>query len=270
MSSATPPGPEILDTFGLAGAPAPLAGGEGRSYIADWAVLKPVDDETAATWVAEVLGRLEECGFRVARPLPSRSGRWVAHGWAASRYVEGDPPTRGRWAEMVDVGRAFHAALAGIERPAFLHTRRDPWSIADRMAWSEATVEVPERLRPLVDRLLAARRPVDLPSQIIHGDLAGNVLFAEGLAPAVIDFSPYFRPAEFASAIVIVDALAWESADESVLALLDGVAQGDQLLLRAALFRIVTAGVAFPDDTWRLAAEVHANEALVDRICRQE
>ena len=52
----------------------------------------------------------------------------------------------------------------------------------------------------------------------MHGDLTGNVLFADDLAPAVIDFSPYWRPTGFASAIVVGDALLWEGADETLLA----------------------------------------------------
>ena len=51
----------------------------------------------------------------------------------------------------------------------------------------------------------------------MHGDLTGNVLFARGLPPAVIDFSPYWRPVGFASAVVVGDALLWEGADESLL-----------------------------------------------------
>ena len=38
------------------------------------------------------------------------------------------------------------------------------------------------------------RSPIVTTSQLIHGDLTENILFAEGLSPAVIDFSPYWRP----------------------------------------------------------------------------
>ena len=62
-----------------------------------------------------------------------------------------------------------------------------------------------------VRRLLAALRPVDLPDQLIHADLAGNVLFADGSPPAVIDFSPLNRPAGLPLAVVAVDALMWHA-----------------------------------------------------------
>ena len=37
----------------------------------------------------------------------------------------------------------------------------------------------------------------------MHGDLTGNVLFAEGLPPAILDLSLYFRPPGFATAVVL-------------------------------------------------------------------
>ncbi|MEU4671576.1 hypothetical protein AB0F91_27260 [Amycolatopsis sp. NPDC023774] len=57
-------------------------------------------------------------------------------------------------------------------------------------------------LRPLV----AARGPVDLVSQAVHGGLLGNILFADGQAPAVIDWAVYWRPPSWASAVAVVDA----------------------------------------------------------------
>jgi len=40
----------------------------------------------------------------------------------------------------------------------------------------------------------------------------GNVLFADASPPAVIDFSPYWRPAGLALAVAAVDALMWGGA----------------------------------------------------------
>ena len=48
------PGPEVLAAFGLAGShPEPLAGGQGRAWQAGSVILKPVDNQTEAEWVAE-------------------------------------------------------------------------------------------------------------------------------------------------------------------------------------------------------------------------
>jgi len=88
--------------------------------------------------------------------------------------------------------------------------------------------------------LLAALRPVRLPSQLIHADLAGNVLFADGMPPAVIDFSPLERPAGLPLAIVAVDALQWHQALPGALDQLAGEPEIDQLLARALIYRHLT------------------------------
>ena len=84
----------------------------------------------------------------------------------------------------------------------------------DQVAWGErdpGTLLGPAagELAGQVRLLLAALRPVCLPSQLVHADLAGNVLFADGRTPAVIDFSPLERPAGLPLAVVAVDALQW-------------------------------------------------------------
>ena len=71
--------------------------------------------------------------------------------------------------------------------------------------------------------------------------MSENVLFAEGQDPAVIDISPYWRPAGFASAVVVADAICWRAADPEVL--LDAVAGVEdfpQLLVRALIYRMTT------------------------------
>ena len=65
------------------------------------------------------------------------------------------------------------------------------------------------------------------------------MLFADGLPPAVIDFSPYWRPTGFASAVVVGDALLWEGADAGLLTAVAHVDDFPQLLVRALIFRAV-------------------------------
>jgi uncharacterized protein (TIGR02569 family) len=91
-----------------------------------------------------------------------------------------------------------------------------------------------------VARLAAARRPIDALDQLIHGDLSGNVLFAEGLPPAIIDLSPYWRPTAFATAIVVADALVWDGADTSLLSQVRHIDHFAQYLVRALIYRMVT------------------------------
>lgn len=153
--------------------------------------------------------------------------------WSATRCTPRSPPS------------PHHLILAA---------RTDPWASADRIAWSlEASVEVSSQFAGVLDRLVAARRPVaPFASQIIHGDLCGNVLFADDLAPAVIDFSPYFRSAAYAKAIVAFDALAWENADRSLLDHLEDVSELRQLMIRAAIFRVVAASLLARHDPDRV------------------
>ena len=218
-----PPG-RVLEAFGADGSAEPLPGGTGRSWRAGSLVLKPLDrtvEEVA--WQADLLAAIETNGFRVARPSPL-----VVDGWTTSEYVAGTHAP-GRWREIIAVGERFHAALAQTPRPdAIIDARTDAWAVGDRVAWGEAPF-------PELDDVLAKLEPVDAPSGLMHGDLTGNVLFHDELPPAIIDFAPYWRPTEFASAIVVADALNWEGAPAE---LADVVHR--QYLLRALIYRGVT------------------------------
>ena len=89
--------------------------------------------------------------------------------------------------------------------------------------------------------LLDLRRPLDLPAQLIHGDLTGNVLFTAQKPPAVIDVSPYWRPMNYATAILFADLVCWHRVDpDAVIKRVGQVAHFPQLLVRALLFRMVT------------------------------
>jgi hypothetical protein len=92
----------------------------------------------------------------------------------------------------------------------------------------------------LLRRLTDARRPVDLPAQPVHGDLLGNVLFAENQPPAVIDWPVYFRPALWAQAVAVVDALTWCGAPEELLGRGSDHPAWGQMLIRALIYRIAT------------------------------
>lgn len=213
--------------------PARLTGGQGLAFSAGDLVLKPAGDMASAVWLAEVLEGLSTADVRVIRPVRARSGMWVVDGWSAWRWLEGEHRSQA-WDEVLEVSARFHRAVADIQwSPAVVGTHR--WAVADRVAWGEAFADLPEAVAPL----LALRRPVELPCQLVHGDLGGNVLFSDRLPPAVIDVSPYWRPAEYADAIVVADAVAWSGTGHDLVERLLGE-QGEQLLLRAVLFRVAT------------------------------
>lgn len=250
----------VLAAFGSAGDLVPLAGGRGLAWRVGDLVFKPADlalDEIA--WQADVLPTVDSPEVRLSFPQRTVHGELVVDGWTAWSYLPGEH-REGRWSEVIAVGDRFHEAIAGLARPAFIAARTDPWAIGDRVAWGEAPIE-PYRDVPHVARLAAIRRPVDIGSQLIHGDLSGNVLFSEELPPAVIDLSLYWRPAAFASAIVVADALVWEGADESLLEAVVDVDDFGQMLVRALLYRLVAAVEGeFADDAfaidYRLAVEL--------------
>ncbi len=251
------PTPEVLAAFGVGGAPEPLAGGEGRAWRAADTVLKPCDDETEWSWLGEKLPTVREEGFRLALPIPARDGRWVVDGWSAQTALAGAHPSTGRWADVISVGGRLHRAMRHLEPPTFLEGRSHVWAVADRVAWGE---EQSPAGSDLLDRLIATRRPLDLRSQLVHGDLAENVLFADGLAPAIIDMSPFHRPPGFATAIVVADALVWHAADTaSLLQEVSRVESFSQLLIRALVFRVVASiggGRASELDAYRSTVEL--------------
>ena len=207
----------VLEAFGLVGTAVELPGGEGRSVMVGDAVLKPVDDVEEAVWCAGVLDRVVEDGFRVPRPVRTRDGSFIAAGWSAAARVDGESRPAMDWAGLLSAGRAFHAAVRNETRPAFLEQRDHRWAVADRVAWGEARIEPLAPVADLLRVLHALLRPVDVVNQVIHGDLSGNVLFAPGCLPAVIDFSPYWRPAAYADAIVAVDGLLWFGAGPELI-----------------------------------------------------
>jgi uncharacterized protein (TIGR02569 family) len=258
-SEVTPPPEAVLAAFGVRAEPARLPGGQGDTWRAGDIVLKPAEG-TATLWRAAVLADLPESpGFRVARPLPTRDGGWIRDGWEAMWAVTGDADPR-RVDDVVRAGAVFHQAVAAVSRPSFLDLREDPWAYADRLAWGEPTPPGATVPSPLLEPLLAVRRPVHLPAQIVHGDLAGNVLFADGLPPAIIDWAPYWRPPSWASAVAVIDALCWHGAPPSVIDRWAHLPEWGQMLIRALIYRIATWGTAGwatpPDSAYRPVVEL--------------
>ncbi|WP_431912814.1 TIGR02569 family protein [Nonomuraea jabiensis] len=252
LGTVAEPPPGVLAAFGLTGPVRPLAGGRGRSFRAGDAVVKPVDSAEEAEWSARVFADLPPAaGFRVPRPLRSRDGTYVVEGWTAAEFLEGREGPAGMWESLIAAGRAFHRELRHLPRPDLLDRRDDPWAAADRIAWGEAAPPRPSNADELLARLGELAGPVAAPSQLVHGDLTGNVLFHPGRPPVVIDFSPYWRPVAYAEAVVVADGLLYHRADpELVEAVLPG-REGLHLLARALVFRLATKAVwagRVPDD----------------------
>ena len=237
---------EVLRAFGVTGEPEPLSGGEGDSWRAGDLVWKLAPPGAEWSWLGEYLPTVRDDGFRLALPVPANDGRWVVEGWCAQTWLAGEHPVAPRWLDVLALCDRFHRACAHLPRPAFVELRTHPWAVGDRVAWGELDRPPPD---PWLDQLLALRRPISLPSQVIHGDLTDNVLFADDLAPAIIDPTPYWRPAGLASAIVVHDAVRWWSADPGpLIAATAHLETFPQLFVRAAIYRMVTSIIAGSDD----------------------
>jgi hypothetical protein len=242
----TPP-PEVLDLFAVPGAVTPLMGGQGRSVVAGDLVLSPGRDGALMEWLSPVLARLavtidtrtgrDRRDLRLAMPVPARDGSWVVHGWAASRYEPGTVACRDLDVTLA-AGRVLHAELASWVpvRPGQLDARRDRWAEAERLAFADPPLGLPapfDKVGQLLDGVLPGV------SQLVHADLAGNVLLDAAGAPVVIDVSPAWRPVRWAEAVCVLDAVVGGQAPGSVLTGWNSGADR-QAMLRAIAFRVAS------------------------------
>lgn len=238
------PSPEVLDLFAVPTHAVPLPGGQGRSVRAGDLVLSPGRDARTAAWLNPVMARLaadldhaDPRSIRVAMPIPARDLSWVVDGWGATRFEAGARPCQDL-AVLRATARLLHAHLAAALRaqPVELSARRDRWARAE-----QATFGADPPLGILGAGLADEwRHDVDLgPDQLVHGDLAGNVLLDAAGLPVVIDIAPYWRPALWAEAVLVLDAVLWHGSEREVMAQwADGPRR--QAMLRAVLFRLLS------------------------------
>jgi uncharacterized protein (TIGR02569 family) len=258
------PPDRVLDLFAAEGVLELLEGGRDTSWRAGDLVLSPGHDESEA-WIAPIQARLavrlDEASprlLRLALPVPARDGSLTVDGWAATRFEPGTTPCRDL-ATLRATAHLLHAHLATavLERPGALDARTDQWAEADRAAYepvlaTKAAADRPESgLAGLVARLAEGLDDTDLGrEQLVHADLAGNVLLDAAGVPFVIDFSPAWRSTLWADAVCVLDAVLWHGAPPSAL---DDWRAGAarQAMLRAVLFRVLSD---LPCDVVRYAA----------------
>lgn len=237
------PPPHVFDLFAVPEDPEPCEGGQGRSVRAGDLVLSPGRDGTTAAWLNPVLARLaveldheRPRSLRIAMPIPARDLRWVVDGWGATRFEPDARPCEDLCV-LLAAARLLHARLASVvgAEPPVLAAREDRWAAAER-----ATFGADPPLDLLGPRLAAGWDEADLgPDQLVHGDLAGNVLLDREGLPVVIDLAPYWRPTLWAEAVLVLDAVLWHGADPAALA--DWATGAPrQAMLRAALFRMLS------------------------------
>ncbi|RLK54691.1 TIGR02569 family protein [Actinokineospora cianjurensis] len=233
----TPPPPHVRAAFGAKNAE-PVLVEHGPVWRCGDIALRQAVNPAEASWVAQTLGELEVPELRVGRPVRSSDGRYVVGGWVGFRFVPGR--SEPRYDEVISASLRLHKVTAELRRPRFLGLRADVFATADRLAWGE---EKKVTLDPhLGGRLFEiygeSRKDVTLTPQVVHGDLFGNVLFDGDADPGIIDFTAFFRPPEWAAAVVVVDAMAWGGADEAIAKRWGHLPEWPQALLRALLFRL--------------------------------
>jgi len=187
----------IRRSFPLQGSLQLIAGGEGRTYRAGDVVYRLEAHPAEATYAADVYAALPASGFRIPRPIPSFQSTWISpEGWSAWSFVPGQPAMLPDVPAVLDAIAAFHQALAPAPFPSFLATKDTPYTRADSAAWGSVPDDLDADLTALLAPLLVLRQPLpSLGVQVIHVDLNDqNVLIAPSVPPAIIDFTPSWRP----------------------------------------------------------------------------
>lgn len=278
MTAPTPPAPAVLAAFGLRDQPQHLKGGISQTVwrVGD-VVLKPVQEPNPGEgdWVANVLDAVEERGFRVVKPVRSTDGRWLFNGWTAWHWIEADR-CRSDWSKVINASRVLHAELpqaiarAGCDvRPSWLDRRQHRWARAERTVWHGAalppTINTNALEWSLFERAITLGPPLtageEHHAQVVHGDVAGNMLVDPVSVLAFIDFSPGWRTVASVDAQVAVEAVAWFRADHAIL---DGLDPAD--LARACGFRLLCGLQASADWATEFPGETEAWTAVLDAI----
>jgi uncharacterized protein (TIGR02569 family) len=196
--------------------------------------------QEVGTWHAELFNQTKQDGFRVAKPIKAANGSWFFNGWVAEHFLEGSPATKNDIKAIINAANNFHAALAGIPLPEYRKKNPTMWDRADQWAWNEVPEDIDPMLRELALELQALKKPVTLKDQLIHGDLnINNILISDTLPPAIIDFTPYFRPVEFALAVTAYWVGPY-TGDIKILEEFKDIKEFDQMLIRAGLRSMLT------------------------------
>ena len=232
----------ILYAFDLQGKIEPLPGGQNNSWRIGDHVLEYVGIDPSNEWSAAVLSDLNAVDYRISAPVRSKHDSFVFKGWLCSKFEVGFV-SNNHEAEKLEVSRLFHRSLKAISLNVYVPPS-NRWEIAHRAAWSRDDLpsQIETDSRNYIKELFRfTNSQGDIKTQIIHGDLAGNILFHDRYSPLIIDFSPTNGPIEYAESILIADSIAWYNAPLQTLELLPQTEYYKDMLLRAVIFRLVVS-----------------------------
>lgn len=199
-------------------------------------VLKPVTDSEEYLWTATTLHAVDFERLKFAKPVLSLYGNYIEDGFGATQFFE-ECTHKYDFEEGLSLCRELNRILARIKiNKKFPNQINNPWKLAHQLAWDKnLDYSFPEPLRSL----LKLKKPIDFPKQLIHADLAGNILANDSGKRCVIDFTPAFFPKEYAEAIMIVDYISLHNASISLIENINlQVSDRMQIILRALIFRM--------------------------------
>jgi uncharacterized protein (TIGR02569 family) len=259
------PSEEILTSFRIAEDIVPLRGGQHTSVRVGNAVLKPVDDTRHAEWLLDVMFRINPRGYRISKPIRSIDGTFVYKGWACTRYEQG-ADKRGHIKEKLLAAKMLHRDLSHLNIRDVPHSD-NPWSRGHRIAWQidDLPTQTPQESQELIYHLLrrvSLREEYEV--QIVHGDLAGNILFDQVSGPLIIDFSPTIAPVEYAEAILACDCIAWQGSKVSELLLLPDNGTYKEMIVRAVVFRLAVSAIFSQGDRHIFLDEYQAFKPIIE------
>lgn len=267
---------ETLRQFGLSAELYQLPGGSQPTFRVGHAVLKRVNETSLENnhspqliqWVADFTTGLEVRDVRLPQPIATMDGRWITDdGWTAWTFLDGQHAMLSDIPACITGIAAFHQALARIAKHPLMDDNRTPWGQAHQWCWGAPPPGIQPQLRPLIEQLYILRQPIQTaPFQLIHGDLnPENILIAPGLPPAILDFSPFWAPADFALAI-FANWIGPRRGDAAVLKQFAHIPNFAQLLIRAALRMLLVMVVIDRLDDWETLSEKRAAELVIEYV----
>ncbi len=257
---------DILKQFNISGEMEQLEGGQGTSIRVGNAVLKPIENIPAHTFIASAWNQLESENYRVVKHLISNNNSFVEMGWGATAFEPMYSDDAALEKKLL-ASKYLHDDLSklGILTLPFSD---DPWTRANKTLWHNLPYEQhkDEEINALCTMILESLKPVEDEYQLVHADLAGNTLFCEDGNPIIIDFSPAIAPVPYAHAILVVDSIAWKNAPLDSLMLLEPFPNYNEYVKYAIAFRILTASYQLSPNFPGVFEEWKAYKSIWDHV----
>jgi hypothetical protein len=201
-------------------------------------VLKPTNNENYSNWLAQTFNSLPTSDIvRFPRPVNSMQQEFVHDGYVAWTFLKGEH-MKGNYKEKLQASVEFHKFLKNVPNPGFIGTSQDSWATGDLASLEKLDFNYDKAFMDLYDQIKPHLKTMDLPSQLVHGDLTNNFLCDPVLPPAIIDFYLIWAPNGFAEGLMLVDAIAWEDPKQEELEVFKTIKNIEQFAWRGALRRI--------------------------------